>query len=501
MAFTTLAFPGAHGWGKNALGGSGRHLPTPTGTVYRVTNLNNSGSGSLRDALQASGVRTVIFEISGTIVLSSDIQIKNPYLTVAGETAPSPGITIRGGVLNVRTSHVIISHLRLRPGALATTTNAIRVKTFSGEVARDVMVSHCSMSWASDQLFSAGASGNTNGIVDRVTFQDCLGGEPLDISGGHPFGPLFGGGTNAVTGKISLIRTLLAQCKERNPRIGTSATVVEMVNNVAYDWGGVQTINCKNTGGDGQPSDLTMLIDLIGGYMKAGPNSSTSAYNILSGGSINSSSRLYVDGNIGPLRLTDTGDEWLVVKSDIPESPHKSLTRVADSGDGHTPMSPTDAYNYVLLNAGARPNNRDSVDTRIINSVVNGTNNWQGASPAGGWPNLAVNTVSHSIPSNPFAEGTDGYTRLENWLHTFSAALAGSEPPPPVPPPVIPPVTPPDVTPDVGDTRIAVVPAALTSRYKAQQFVTANGTKLAAVYIDSRSQEVTSSEVAAKLED
>ena len=109
-AFAQLpVFPGAAGFGTNTPAGRG-------GTVYKVTNLNASGAGSLNACTDASGPRVCIFEISGTISLTSDINVTNPYLTIAGQTAPSPGITLRGAALRISASDVLVQHIRLRAG-------------------------------------------------------------------------------------------------------------------------------------------------------------------------------------------------------------------------------------------------------------------------------------------------------------------------------------------------------------------------------------------------
>ncbi|NRA92615.1 MAG: hypothetical protein HRU26_08005 [Psychroserpens sp.] len=104
-----LAFPSAEGFGKNASGGRG-------GQVIKVTNLNNSGSGSLRAALEVSGPRTIVFEVGGTINLTSNIYVDHGDLTIAGQTAPGDGILIRGGMVQFEESNVIVRYIRFRPG-------------------------------------------------------------------------------------------------------------------------------------------------------------------------------------------------------------------------------------------------------------------------------------------------------------------------------------------------------------------------------------------------
>jgi len=120
--------PGAAGFGMKTPAGSGRHLDVPKTRVIKVTNLNPSGQGSLRAALEAEGPRVVVFEVSGNIDFTpiGGLSIKHPYITVAGQTAPSPGITLKGCELNVRASDVLLQHIRVRVGDLLDPNRPIR---------------------------------------------------------------------------------------------------------------------------------------------------------------------------------------------------------------------------------------------------------------------------------------------------------------------------------------------------------------------------------------
>ena len=283
---------------------------------------------------------------------------------------------------------------------------------------------------------------------------------------------------------------------ERHPRIGKSVISAEVVNCCAFNWKLKNACNIKN---DGLVVDLSL--DFIGNAYIAGTLSDPNTYAVRSGGVIQNGTRLYVSKNICPTRPTDTGSEWDAVDPDIPQGTHESLTRVADSGDGYTPIEPGDLRAYLVLNAGARPNDRDSVDTRIAGYADTLTSVDPPDSPAdvGGWPNLAVNTVAHNTPNNPHDEGDDGYTVLENWLEDFHLALQSSQPTPPVPPPVIPDPNPPGSgipteTIDLDDF--------IQSRFQAKQFINKNGATVATVIIDTRTgQVVTDPVILAKLQE
>ena len=231
------AFPGAEGEGAGSIGGRG-------GTVIEITNLNDSGSGSFRACVTASGPRTCVFRTGGTIALASDVHITNPYLTIAGQTAPGGGITIKGPVMErmifVQTHDVIIRYVRLRPGPTASPSccgGAIEASNGSS----NVIIDHVSMSWAVDQ--------NANVWYDstNVTYQWDIISEPLNCSNHsgtgkqcHAYNMILGDGWlddsgNCMPGgctfnRVSVHHNLFSEVTERNPRIETGP--INVVNNV-----------------------------------------------------------------------------------------------------------------------------------------------------------------------------------------------------------------------------------------------------------------------------
>ena len=223
----TLAFPEAEGFGRFAQGGRG-------GQVIEVTNLNDSGTGSLRAAVEASGARTVIFRVGGTIEITSDnnrLRVMNPYLTIAGQTAPGDGILIRGGMLDVQTHDVIVRHLRIRPGPVAA-IDAAQVFAVQGEI-HDVIFDHVSMSWSTDEAFSVFSS---LADVHNVTLQWSILSESLDCSthpeGCHSKGLLVGASNLS---EVSIHHNLLSHHQDRNPLL--SSGNVDFVNIIIYNWG------------------------------------------------------------------------------------------------------------------------------------------------------------------------------------------------------------------------------------------------------------------------
>src|SRR4051812_16460974 len=211
--------PGIVGYGVNTTT-AGRG-----GTVYRVTNLNDSGAGSLKACLDATGARTCIFEVSGVIRVAEDLKIRTGDITIAGQTAPSPGIMIRGGGLKVDASNVLIQHVRFRVGDDPVgpdpgNRDNLKIEgNAAGAPVTNVIIDHCSFSWSVDELASVW------GPHDMITFTNNIFSEPLNDSihptddgtalEKHGFGVLLG--SSDTGGRVTMIGNLFAHSVERNP--------------------------------------------------------------------------------------------------------------------------------------------------------------------------------------------------------------------------------------------------------------------------------------------
>lgn len=415
----TPAFPGAEGFGALATGGRGK-------PVVEVTTLEDSGPGSLREAL-SGGDRTVVFRVSGTINLQRRIDLGSPNVTIAGQTAPGDGICLRGHELMVKnTNNVIIRFIRSRPGDEA---KAEHDALTLWNVQRAI-VDHCSLSWSTDSV-----SDVVKGSRD-VTIQWSIISEPLNRSvhskGVHGYGTGWGYG--------SYHHNLIAHCESRAPRLGADPTrgMIDFRNNVVYNWGGGWAYGGEN-------SD----IDFVANYFKPGPSSKTRdvLFNAWK-----SNTRIFLDGNVmhGNSQVTQDNRKGLISTGTIyPEN--ADLTHVpVPASFGGAPIktdSAESAYERVLSLAGASLPNRDAVDLRVVNDVRQGTGSTiNSQADVGGWPELKSVAApadqdkdgmpddwetQHGLnPADPAdgpktPEGAQGYTNLEIYLNALAAAAMG----------------------------------------------------------------------------
>jgi hypothetical protein len=414
------AFPGAEGFGKFTIGGRG-------GRVIEVTNLNDSGPGSFRAACEATGPRTVVFRLSGTIALEKRLTIRNPYITIAGQTAPGDGICIRDHKVTFDTEHVIIRYLRFRPGDVQGTEH----DGFGGN-GNYAIIDHCSVSWGIDETLSINKASN-------FTVQWCMATESLYDSihhkGKHGYGGLWGGPGG------SWHHNILAHHSSRNPRVSGNAEsgLMDFRNNVIYNWG----FNSAY-GGELWPRNW------VNNYYKYGPATRESVRRRIFVQK-DARGRMFAEGNYvwgfpeisadnwnGGIDIDDEGDATL---SDLRALTPYSVAPVATE-------SAESAFESVLRNAGASLR-RDRVDQRIVNEVRSGSaefgKSWGGGgkgiidsqNDVGGWPDLISTappvdsdhdgmadeweTSGGLNPTNP-SDGaliTDGYTNLELYLNSL----------------------------------------------------------------------------------
>jgi len=408
------AFPGAQGFGANTPGGRG-------GRVIFVTNLNDSGPGSLRAACDADGPRTVIFRVSGLISLASPITVKNPFLTIAGQTAPGDGICLRNFTFNIATHDVVVRYLRSRLGDLSA-QESDSITLVSG--AHDVVLDHCSATWSIDESLSLA------GNVSNVTIQWCLIGNALNHSkhakGDHGYGSL-----SRANGPVTWHHNLWVHNNSRNPRLGDNYgrppfPTFDVRNNVMYDYGEI----CSGL------TQGVLKVNYVGNYIRPGPSSKATTPIHVGGPSQLS---FYIRDNVFEGHDSFTTDNSTFFDPVMIDG-KRQLEIVSQPFDAPLVQtsSARDAYTAVLASVGASLPRRDSVDARIINEVKSGTGSIiDSQEQVGSWPELKsttppVDTDEDGMPDswerrfglNPRdpSDGAadkdhDGYTNLEEYLN------------------------------------------------------------------------------------
>ncbi len=443
------AFPGAWGGGMFTTGGRG-------GNVIAVTNLNDSGQGSLRAALEAKGPRIVVFSVAGTIDVEGDLNINHPDVTIAGQSAPGDGICI-AGTLNINTHNVIVRHLRVRRGV---PVGGQGDDNIGGNPHHHIIIDHCSTSWGMDENISLyrhmrpSHDGSTQ-IKDparNITIQWTISSEALDARG-HAFGGTWGGDPSTFH------HNLFASNTARNPSIGMSGPF-DFRNNVVFNW--------RHRSVDG--GDETSQINFINNYFKPGPatnenmrdvfarieqRSMYSPGNAWAAGDwypkeVNRPGKWYVAGNIMHDNPAVTNDNWTGMRLKDGRETAEETKKIAGVGTPFVgwPVAPhhtaEEAFEAVLAKAGATLPRRDAVDTRVVDMVRTGkptteTGIIKDIAEVGGYPELTYNPTEvlvdtdgdgmpdewekkYGLDPNDPTDGVkdtdgDGYTNVEEYLN------------------------------------------------------------------------------------
>lgn len=418
------AFPGAEGFGSDTPGGRG-------GRVLFVTNLNDSGPDSFREACETSGPRIVIFRVGGLITLESALVITEPFITIAGQTAPGDGVCLRGENFRVATHDVVVRFLRSRLGDHVRKDNdAISITHGS----RNVIFDHCSASWSIDETFSP------SGDIDNITVQWCLITESLRQShhskGAHGYGSLL-----RATGRVSLHHNLWAHHDARNPRLGDNFfrppyPTFDVRNNVIYNYGRI----CTGL------TDGTIKVNYVANYIKPGPSTvDPAAPPITLSKDGNEETQYYLTGNFMKGRPDLNANNSRMFNFNEREG-RKSVTIVPGPFEVApvTTTSAQEAYRAVLDDAGATLPRRDTVDQRVIAHVRKGTGRLiDSQDEVGGWPEYSsgepprdtdsdgmpddweiVRGLNPNDPSDAAAVPKDGgdYTNIEIYLNELAAS-------------------------------------------------------------------------------
>ena len=468
----TPAFPGAEGFGRYTTGGRG-------GDVYHVTSLADDGSaGTLRWACSQKGVKTIVFDVSGTIHLKSALDLSIGNVTIAGQTAPGDGICVADYPMAIKANNVIVRYMRFRLGNKNVTKDgADGWDAFGGFDKQDWMIDHCSVSWSIDECLSVLGNKNT-------TVQWCLVAQSL-VNSGHSKGAHGYGGNWGGSG-ASFHHNLLAHHGSRTPRLGPRPTTqlderMDMRNNVIYNFGGN---GCY--GGEG------MNVNIVNNYYKPGPGTPTDkkGYRIAGIGIRTQSyvntypdyapalhlwGKYYVTGNYNSKYEQVNQDNWtygIINQVDANGCDGTFTTETKDSIKLTEPIgfvlttthSAEDAYARVLDYAGASLH-RDSFDELMVSDTRNGTATYTGSGLGKGfvnsqddnkpadadeswsaWPTLAsvdaptdtdgdgmpddwekAHGLDATDPNDGKTIGADGYSNLENYLNSLVADITTAQ--------------------------------------------------------------------------
>lgn len=443
-----LAFPGAEGFGSMTRGGRG-------GRVIAVTNLNDSGPGSFREACEAEGPRIVVFRVSGTITLESTLRIPNSHITIAGQTAPGDGICVRNYPISISASEVIIRYLRVRLGD----ESGVDADAISSRYQKNIILDHVSASWSVDETVSIYH-------CENVTVQWCLISESMynsnHVKGTHGFGGIWGSNYSTYH------HNLLAHHGSRNPRFASGCGYTDYRNNVLYNWGYNSAYGGEKQQRGNEKFNFS-VINMVANYYKPGPATIPGevTHRIVSPssrGEADDFGKWYVADNVVHGNTAVSANNW-----DGGVQPQHGSTYIdvlkLDQPWASMPINQQaaeEAYHSVLDNVGATFPKRDIVDARIVDEARGGYATYEGATyendrrvsdkskkcgiidsqrDVGGWPELEslpapLDSDGDGMPDeweakrdldpNNIDDGkedrdNDGYTNIEeylNWLVT-----------------------------------------------------------------------------------
>ena len=404
-----VAFPGAEGFGKYTTGGRG-------GKVFIVSDLNDNGAGSFREAAEAKGKRIIVFAISGTIHLATKLTIKGDC-TIAGQTAPGDGICLADNSVGLGGDNIIVRYLRFRMGDKYQKGGMVDGNggddAFGGTRRKNIIIDHCSASWSTDEVFSVYGG-------DSTTLQWNLMSEPLNYSyhfetgdkdyEQHGYGGIWGGK------HLSAHHNLFAHCNSRTPRFDGIRNIPEencdFRNNVIYNWG-----HNNVYAGEGG------TYNIINNYYKPGPDTKESVRKRIANPWSKPPSipfgKYYVEGNYVENAHRISSDNWRGIDlekgadADLAVARSRKPLPVVEV----TTQPAKDAYDLVLKNAGANFPQRDTLDERIISNVKNGTGRFidvQGGFPHGTGFELTVNAWP-SLKSLPAPADSDKDGMPDEW--------------------------------------------------------------------------------------
>lgn len=392
--------------------GSGFGADTPAGRggeVLRVTNLQAGGPGSLRAALEAEGARIIVFEVAGVIDLDGrSITVAHPFVTLAGQTAPSPGVTVIRGAIYITTHDVRIQHVRVRPG------DAGRPKrsgwepdgiSTAGRDAHDIVIEQCSVTWATDENISASGPRleGPEATSRRVTIRNCIIAECLHnathAKGPHSMGSLI----HDFCRNIAIIGNLYAHNHQRNPYFKAHTTGV-IVNNVIYNPGRF-AVQLGYSAGEWRAAKYEPRpprVSVVGNVYVPGADTRAGLAMVERPGEVFLADNIAHDHDGRPTPIVGSGVRVVREKPVWPA--------------GLQPLPARDVLEFVARRAGARPRDRDAVDKRIVEDLLNREGRIiDSQEQVGGYPELK--------PVHRPLEVPEGASAVDAWLSRLASEL------------------------------------------------------------------------------
>lgn len=420
VALCSLLLPGtpfgsvtaSAGESQGAGAGSDFGADTPGGRggrILRVTNLNSDGPGSLRAAVDAEGPRIIVFEVAGVIDLEGrSIRIAEPYVTLAGQTAPSPGITVIRGAIYIAAHDVRIEHLRVRPGDDGRPKRSgwepDGIST-SGRNAHDIVIEHCSVTWATDENVSVSGPRleGPEATSRRVTIRNCIIAECLHNSthakGPHSMGSLI----HDFCQDIAIVGNLYAHNNARNPYFKAHTTGA-IVNNVIYN-PGRHAIQLGYSAGEWRGARYEPRpprVSVVGNVYIPGADTRPGVAMVDRPGEVFLADNIAHEHNGRPTRTVGRNVELVSEKTVWPA--------------GLQPLPANEVLDFVVRHAGARPRDRDAIDNRIIQDLLNREGRIiDSQAQVGGYPQVA--------PVHRPLEVPDGASAIEAWLTRLATEL------------------------------------------------------------------------------
>ncbi|MCD5382411.1 MAG: hypothetical protein LR017_03850 [Candidatus Pacebacteria bacterium] len=427
-------FPGAEGYGTDTTAGRG-------GIVCKVTNLNNAGAGSFRACVEQSGPRTIVFDVGGTITLTTPVVVQHPYISIFGQTAPGDGIMIRGAdniktaPFKIATHDVLIQHMRFRAGG-ASEPNCCRdglaINNATPGQVYNVVLDHNSISWGTDGVL------DTYYDVHDITLSRNIIGPSLhnatNDEGPAGLGVLLG---SQGAHSFSLHHNYFVHLQERAPFIsvginGSTPAYVDFTNNLIYNWVHSGTSHATRYG--------DVYVNLVKNRYIAGPRSVGPEVSILGHAHLHTNDLgIYLEGNISPMRPShsDPEDALLYVYSNPNPAtfPQSAVASARYPTPAITEMPVDDLETQLITDVGATKPRRDSVDTQLVADLQNRTGDvlycvtpndpgvaasWCAQGNNGGWPTYQNGTPEPDADADGMPDAWETVRGLD--MHVYDAA-------------------------------------------------------------------------------